>query len=284
MQTALNSPLQINADDFTYFQEVIRLLAGITLSNSKHELVQSRLRSRVTALSFGSFSEYRALLESLAPSDPEWQVLINLLTTNKTDWFREPQHFEMLIKSFLPAWLKLNKRHLQVWCAASSTGEEPYTLALLLNSAFQGTNVTFEITATDIDTNVLQTAKSGVYSKDRLIQIPERFHKEGFDFGRDEISAWVRVKKHLKEKIHFETFNLSEPRFPWKEKYDIIFCRNVLIYFSPEMTQAVVENAFQTAAKNAVLVIAHSESLQNLKTSWAYVQPSVYRKGGKLVW
>lgn len=277
-------PMPISDEDFGFFKTEILRLTGISLSEAKRELVKSRLRSRVVAMGLKGFEEYRIHLKSLSPSDTEWQEFVNSLTTNKTDWFREKEHFEILQNRFLPGWIKLGKRKLNVWCAASSTGEEPYSLALLLDTYFKGTPVDYEILATDIDTEVLNTAARGVYPKSGLMLVPEKYHKVGFDFGTKEISSWVRVKGRIKEKVHFEQFNLAQNIYPWKSRFDLIFCRNVLIYFNSETTRSVVENAHHAASKEAALFIAHSESLQNIKTSWKYLEPSIYKKGERASW
>ncbi len=129
----------------------------------------------------------------------------------------------------------------------------------------------------DIDTNVLGTAERGIYQKDQFYQIPEEFHVE-FDMGTKEIASWVRVNKRIKEKITFEPFNLTSSTYPWKDEFDIIFCRNVLIYFNSSTISHVAKNTYQAASSDSFLFIAHSESLQNVKSQWKYVKPSLYRK------
>lgn len=264
--------------DFNFFRSLIYQLAGISLSSAKRELVQSRLRSRAQSLGMDSFAEYGNYLEGLPEGHEEWESFINLLTTNKTDWFREPQHFDYIVEKFLPLWMSQGKKHLDVWCAASSTGEEPYTLSLVLNQALKGRGITYKIVATDIDTRVLSQAKNGVYSKDKLWQIPE-IYQDGFSMGTGEIAAWMKVKPAIKTHVEYGQLNLSHIPYPWENTFDLVLCRNVLIYFNPETIQSVVEGLYHTAQKQAVLLIAHSESLQNVKTSWKYQKPSIYSKG-----
>ncbi len=283
MNSLEKEQIKITNDDFLFFQRMIKEMAGISLSSHKTHLVQSRLRSRIIKLGMEHFSDYRKYLQTLNEDHEEWQIFVNQMTTNKTEWFREEEHFRILIEEYLPQWLKLKKQYLKVWCAASSSGEEAYSLALCLDSFFKNTDISFEIVATDIDTNVLNWAKSGVYPKEHLLTIPEHYHSRGFDFGTKEISSWVRVNKRIKDKITFEKFNLAQNQYPWKEKFDVIFCRNVLIYFNKTTIRSVVENSFSAASENAALFIAHSESLQNVETSWRYFRPSIYFKGTNLL-
>lgn len=259
-------------------QKKIFDLAGISLSPSKRDLVQARLRGRVTANGFKSFKEYVQFLEGLNDKDQEWEVFINSLTTNKTDWFREPEHFDYLVSDFLPKWLKLKKKHLRIWCAASLTGEEPYTLSLVLNAALKDSGVTYEIIASDIDTKVLAVATNGVYQNNQLYQIPTQYHS-GLAMGTGDISQWMKIKKPIKDKVSFQQFNLTKFPYAWDNRFDLVMCRNVLIYFASQTIEQVTQAMFEVSCPDACLIIAHSESLQNLKTSWKYIKPSIYGKG-----
>lgn len=275
--------LYLSQEEFLFFKEEIKKRSGINLSEMKANLVQARLRSRVLQLGLSSFEEYISHLNSVSARDPEWQLFINQLTTNKTEWFREDSHFHYLTNHFLPAWEKLGKSHLNVWCGASSTGEEPYTLALVLHQFFSFKATTFSVLATDIDTSVLQYASNGIYSKGELARIPEELRPH-FDRGTGDISEWVRVNQRIRQKIHFETFNLLSETYPWSGHFDLIFLRNVLIYFDEKTIRHVAEQCFKAAAPEAALFISHSESLQNHKTSWSFKKPSIYRKGRGSHW
>ena len=281
-----SSPLpnaSLSEGDFQAFREMIRDRAGISLSPAKRDLVQSRLRDRLSALRLPTHAEYRKLLEGLSDGDPEWQEFVNCLTTNKTDWFREPQHFRELEEGFLPRWRELKKSHLKVWCAASSTGEEPYTLSLVLHRLLKPSGLTYEILASDIDTEVLSYAANGVYSWSRIEgQVPE-LYRSGFVRGRDGIEDWGRVREEIRKPVSFRQVNLMEGLPGPSEEFDLIFLRNVLIYFDAAGATNVVEKLFEHAAKDALLVIAHSESLQNVKTRWRYRRPSLYHKGTKFL-
>lgn len=269
----------LSDDDFHFFKEKIFDLSGIYLSDAKKTLIQSRLNSQLEVHKFKTFSEYRKYLQNLSSSDDEYQKFVNLLTTNKTDWFREIEHFNYLQNDFIPKWLKLGKEKLLVWSAASSTGEEAYTLAMVLEKALKNSDKTFEIIGSDIDTNVISKASSGVYKKDQLENIPTEFHHH-FSMGTQEIEQWMKIGKDLKKFVRFEQFNLiSDDYSAFNKNFDLIFCRNVMIYFTPETIQAVADNCFTSTKDQGVLIISHTESLQNIKTKWKIKRPSVYTKG-----
>lgn len=276
--------MQLSAKAFEYFQFKIYSLAGISLSGAKHDLVQTRLRSRILTLGLPDYESYKDYLKSKSEDDPEWEAFINLLTTNKTDWFRESGHFDFITDEFLPRWKKLGKTHLNVWCAASSTGEEPYTLSLILHEALKESGHTYSILASDIDTRVLKTAVNGVYPIEFLPQIPERYQQIGFALGKEDISGWMKVKKEIRQHVEFMQFNLTKYPYPHVQKFDLVLCRNVLIYFNQETINRVVENIYQVTNPEGILIIAHSESLQNLATPWKYLRPSLYFKGPSSGW
>lgn len=268
----------MSREEFKFFRDKIFELAGISMNDGKLELLQSRLRSRVLRLELESFEDYKNYLVQGGPNCEEWEHFVNQLTTNKTDWFREEEHFVFLVEDFLRSWKKLGKRHLSVWCAASSTGEEPYTLSMVLHQALSGTGITYKVLATDIDTKVLNFAANGVYPRAGLALIPEEYHRHAFVMGTKEISDWMKIKKEIRENVEFRQLNLTNPDLD-QGNFDLIFCRNVLIYFNPQTIEKVIDNLFSLSSKEGILVISHSESLQNIKSKWKYVRPTVYQKG-----
>jgi chemotaxis methyl-accepting protein methylase len=266
----------IDEDDLRYFCALIEERAGIALKQTKHDLIKARLRARLDHHGLESYGEYRKLLEGLKKNDPEWETFVNLLTTNKTDFFREPAHFRFLTQQILPSWLASGQKIFRVWSAASSTGEEPYTLALVLRQHLPAGH-DFHITATDIDTEVLKAARNAVYSNVKRPEIPPEYHNF-IEAGHNEARGWFRIKRELKEKITFGQHNLISREIPG-EGYDLVLCRNVLIYFGHENID-FVQAKLRTATKpGGHLFIGHSESLQGLKHSWKMVGPSVFRKG-----
>lgn len=269
---------QLSFEDFCFFRDQIYTKAGIFLPDIKLNLVQARLRKRVLKLGFQDYESYRLYLEALPDFHEEWVVFINLLTTNKTEWFREEKHFKFITEEFLPRWIKLGKKHLRVWCAASSTGEEAYTLSLVLNLALRDTGITYEIIATDINTNVLALGENGVYQSSHLARIPAIYH-DGFTIGSDDLRDWMRVNSSIKERVSFTYFNLNNTPYRWKEKFDLTLCRNVMIYFNRQTIGRVVEAIHESSAKESVLIVSYSETLQNTNSSWTYLTPSIYTKG-----
>lgn len=268
----------LNKEDFRFFQERLLSQAGIFLSPSKLSLVQSRLGPRLRGKGFWNFSQYRSYLENCSASDSEWQEFVNRLTTNKTEWFREPNHFRYLENEYIPEWRKKQKDKLKVWSAACSTGEEAFTLALIMDAILSPTGVDFEVLATDIDTRVLSVGERGVYPIQHLESIPEQYHKGHFALGTSEISQWMRVSDRLRKKVQFAQHNLTLGVPEGAGEIDLIFCRNVMIYFSREVMSEVTRHLYSAAASGGKLIIGHSESLQNLRSGWTYQKPSVYRK------
>lgn len=268
---------QLEAEDLQYFSEKIKALAGIHITSSKKDLVRTRLRTRLLELGLESYSEYRECLKKLKPCDPEWQVFTNLLTTNKTDFFREPAHFDFLIEKIIPEWLTKNKREFKVWSAASSTGEEAYTLSMVLDHALPK-GYSYKIFASDIDTKVIQRASNAVYPKTKLVEIPEEYQKSSIDLGQGNVSAWFRLKKHLKDNATFAQHNLISEKIPSEAPFDLILCRNVLIYFEPKTIQAIQEKLFQATAQGGYLFIGHSESFQGLQHQWKPMAASIFKK------
>jgi chemotaxis methyl-accepting protein methylase len=267
----------LSEQEFFYFRDLIGNIAGISLSTGKKELIRSRLRSQVQSLGYSGFTEYRKHLESLASDDPEWQKFVNLLTTNKTDFFREPKHFDFLIHDFIPQWLRLGEKTLKIWSCASSTGEEPYTLAMVLKK-YLPKDRDFKILATDIDTNVLAKAKNAVYPISKLIEIPLEYQTDSINRGSGEVANWFHIKSDLKDKIVFKQHNLVENTYPGDDVFDLILCRNLLIYFSPETIGKVVQKLYQSAKPDGFLFIGHSESLQGISTSWKMQKPSIFSR------
>lgn len=276
----MSGALKIDESDLKYFCDMIEARAGIALKATKHELVRTRLRSRLIANSIDDFSAYRDLLNSIPADHPEWELFTNHLTTNKTDFFREIKHFEYLVSDILPAWLKTSERVFKVWSAAASTGEEAYTLAMVLRRHLPPDR-DFKILATDIDTAVLKTAQNAVYPLLKKPEIPVEYHDTCLDFGVGEAAGWFRIKKHLKDKVVFKTHNLIEQNSSAREVFNLVLCRNVLIYFTKETIDSVQKKLFQTTKRGGHLFIGHSESFQGLDHKWRPVLPSVYLRDTK---
>ena len=272
--------LKLSERDFKTVQKLIYDLAGITLSNSKQIMVHGRLAKRVRHLKLRSYSEYIDIV--LSGRDPdETTKFINALTTNKTDFYREKHHFDFLTNKAFPALrekaLAGRPKKLRIWCAASSTGEEPYTIAITVREFF-GVNSDWDIRilASDIDTDVLAKASEGVYDPERLVDVPVHIRQNYFTREkRSEDSPWM-VKPTLKELITFRRINLQESPWQINTEFDIIFCRNVMIYFNAETQKTLIERFAEKLTPEGNLIIGHSESLFGISDRFKPLGETVY--------
>ncbi len=271
--------LQIDLSDILFFKDKLSALCGIYLSERQYELLQSRLTRRLSELRLGSFAQYRALVADLPADHAEWQMFINEMTTNKTDFFREPSHFEFLQKIFLPKWAEAHSQSakLKIWSAACSTGEEAFTLAMVLDQYFKGED-RFKIFASDIDTSALAEATNSVYSRKKLSDIPAGLQAKSIVYGQDNFSGWGKMRDSLREKIDFFQLNLDDCPYPIQGPLDIIFCRNVFIYFQAHTIEKIVNAFYDLAAVGSILAVSHTETLQSINTPWVCVAPSVFEK------
>ena len=261
----------LSDQEFGHFQRFIFDAAGITLSPAKKALVCGRLDKRVHARQLSSFDEYFRLLKG--DSDPvEVQTAIDLLTTNETNFFREPKHFEMLraVASQPQA-----AAPFRVWSAASSSGEEAYSVAMVLADC-RGERP-FEVVGTDISTRVLARARTGHYPDQRTRQIPMHYLKRFCLKGQGKQAGTLLVARELRQKVRFLQANLND-RLPDLGSFDVVFLRNVMIYFNGDTKRQVVARILSTIKPGGYLYIGHSESLHEISTAVVQVAPSVYRK------
>lgn len=242
------------AADFKRVRDMIYKKAGIALADSKHEMVYSRLSRRLRALNLETFTQYLDILES-QPNSNEWESFTNSLTTNLTSFFRESHHFPILAEHAKSVGGPLN-----IWCSASSTGEEPYSIAITMCEAFGTLKPPVKIIATDIDTNVLRTCEAGVYPLERIEKMPKDQLKQFFLRGKGDRDGFVKVRKEVRDLITFRQLNLLGNDWPLEGPFDVIFCRNVMIYFD-KPTQAKILSRFVPLMKpNALLFAGHSEN------------------------
>ena len=276
------APLDMNytitPKEFEQFRALIYQECGISLNESKKTLLVSRLSKRLRTLELDSFQAYYDLLSGQTESD-EFTLLLDLVSTNKTDFFREPKHFDFLREQILPT--LQSTRRVRIWSSASSSGEEPYTIAMTLyDSVPDPERWDFQILASDISTRVLARAASGVYEGERVRDLPTGLVERHFLKGKGERAGMIKVKPHLSQMVRFRRINLMDDTFPIKSPLDLIFCRNVMIYFDhPTQTQLVTK--FHRYLKpGGYLFIGHSESLQRLDQPFESVAPTIYRKEG----
>ncbi|GGC92193.1 CheR family methyltransferase [Undibacterium terreum] len=256
--------------DFDRVRDLIYKKAGISLADSKQEMVYSRLARRLRATGLNSFVSYLDNLEK-EPSGAEWEAFTNALTTNLTSFFREEHHFPILAEH-----VKKKRDGLTIWCSASSTGEEPYSIAMTLCEAFNTMKPPVQIVATDIDTNVLATASKGVYNLDRLDKMsPERARKF-FLKGKGAQEGLVRVRQELRDLITFKQLNLLADSWPVSGEFDAIFCRNVMIYFDKPTQGKILKKFVPLMKSDGLLFAGHSENFLYVTDAFKLRGKTVY--------
>ena len=259
--------------DFERVRDLIYKRAGIALAESKQEMVYSRLARRLRAIGIGSFVQYLDMLERGGDAD-EWEAFTNALTTNLTSFFRESHHFPILAD-----FAKTLKEPATVWCSASSTGEEPYSIAMTLCEAYGSLTPPVQIVATDIDTNVLATGANGVYPLERIEKMsPERI-KKFFLRGKGAQEGFVRVRPELRKLITFKQLNLLGDAWPISGPFDVIFCRNVMIYFDKPTQSKILSRFVPLMKPHALLFAGHSENFLYVSDALRLKGKTVYELG-----
>jgi chemotaxis protein methyltransferase CheR len=261
--------------DFDRVQALIYQRAGISLHDGKHAMVYSRLSRRLRDTGYQSFKDYLSWLE--ATDGPEWQEFVNALTTNLTSFFREQHHFEIFashLKSRPPS------TRWQVWCNAASTGEEPYSIVMTAIEAL-GPKANFSLTASDIDSKVLATAAQGVYRLEGLMGLKgvnEERMQRFFLRGKGANEGMARVKPELPGMIEFISVNLIRDDWPFREAFDLVFCRNVMIYFDAQTQRKVLERIHRVMAPHSLLFVGHSENFSESKDLFVLKGKTVYER------
>jgi len=263
----------ISDQEFAQFQRFIYEAAGITLSEAKKALVSGRLAKRLEVRGVASYGDYFALLKSGDEPD-EVQTAIDLLTTNETYFFREPRHFDFLRTAAQEAPARPGQP-FRVWSAASSSGEEAYSIAMVLKDCLDGR--AFEVIGTDISSRVLQRARTGHYPEIRARQIPAEYRKRYCLKGLGPQAGTLLVDRSVRAHVRFAQANLNAP-LPELGGFDAIFLRNVMIYFNGETKQRVVRRVLETLRPGGHLFVGHSESLHGIAAGVEPIVPSVYRK------
>jgi len=262
---------EITDIEFKQFQRFIYGAAGISLHDSKKALVSGRLAKRLAACNIASYGEYLRLLNKGGRPD-EMQTAVDLLTTNETYFFREPKHFAFLRRQVTAEGGP--RSPFRVWSAAGSTGEEAYSIAMVLEDCIPGK---WEVMASDISTRVLSRACKGLYAMDRIDNFPASYLTRFCLKGRGEQEGMMLVAAELRRKVKFESINLNAT-LPSIGPFDIVFLRNVLIYFSMETKRAVVARVLNTLKPGGFLLIGHSESLSEVSSAVQPVAPAIYRR------
>lgn len=261
---------------FEQFKDLVYQKSGITLGPQKVALVSARIAKRIRALGLESHEDYfRFIIQD--ESSGELVHLLDSISTNVTSFYREPVHFEILA-DLVREWRVQSQPRFRIWCAASSTGEEPYTLAMTVLEALGGHHPDFRLLATDISTRVLETARQGIYAPSRIEPVPRHILQKYFQKVGSSHEGAYRVNDDVKRLLTFNRLNLSEPPFPMKGPFDVVFCRNVMIYFDTEVRRRLVLEISRLLKPGGYLMIGHSESLSGIVSPLTLVQPAVYRK------
>ena len=251
--------MELSAAQFKKLSDLVYGACGINLHDGKRQLLQARLAKRLRASGIRSVDAYMSLLGKDAR---ELQLFLDAVSTNHTFFFRENHHFECL-----------HQGHKAIWCAASSSGEEPYSIAIYcLEKGFKPT-----ILATDISTGVLEKGRQGIYPVEKTKNLPQGILQKYFQKGHGRMAGHVRAKNEIRNMVTFRQFNLLTDALP-SGGFDVIFCRNVLIYFDNDVKQRVIERLYQPLNPNGYFIIGGAESLNNFPHRYQYVKPSVYRK------
>lgn len=268
-------------ENYQFISNLMLEHAGIHLPVSKRELIYGRLVKRLRQLQLDSFEQYCGLLKQ--GDEEELVHCINSLTTNVTSFFRENHHFEYLLSTALPevfnSKTRENNKRIRIWSAGCSSGEEPYSIAMTIKqSQLFKAGWDIKILATDLDSRILSQAKAGIYNVEKLESLPVQQRKLWFRKGRGENEGLALVADEIKNMISFKLLNLADPVWPMRGLFDIIFCRNVVIYFEREMRQSLVNRFSDLLTQDGHLFIGHSESLFGISDRFKSVGNTIHRK------
>lgn len=271
--------LTLSDHEFDEIRKFIKGLTGINMGDSKRQLIYRRLRGRLKA---NNISSFRGYLDCLRQGDPsELEMFSNAVTTNLTSFFREKHHFDYLAQTIVPEILATkgnNGKRLRIWSAGCSTGEEPYSIAITLKESFENLGRwDAKILCTDLDSEVLSTCKAGVYSRERVEIIPEKQLKRWFKKSRAHGDEMVKVSPELQHLTIFNQLNLMDD-WPMHGRFDVIFCRNVIIYFDKPTQRALIDRFANILEDDGYLILGHSESLHNVSDRFSLLGQTVYRK------
>ena len=264
----------LREDQFKRISQLIYDLCGINLKDGKEALVRVRLMKRIRALRMESIGEYLSFIER-KDGRQELGLMVDVMTTNKTSFFREPEHFNYLAESVLP---DLKRRVLRFWSAACSSGEEPYSLAIVLRETMPDIDAKdVRILATDISTTMLERARRAVYGEETIRNLPERLFRKYLVKIPEERPPAYRVIDKVRAMVSLAWLNLIDS-WPMKGRFNVIFCRNVMIYFDRVTQQRLIERFWNIIEDGGYLFVGHSEGLSAISHKFRYVRPAVYRK------
>ncbi len=270
---------ELSTADFRKFSAYIYDQFGIKMPDIKRVMLQGRLLKRIRDLKMTSYSQYRDYFFSPEGQSKELYNFLSVVTTNKTDFFREPVHFDFMRNNALPEFHNEGRRHVSIWSSACSSGEEPYTVAMVMNEYLaQNPGMSFDITGSDISQNVLEKAARGVYPESAVAMIPMDLKRKYLLRSKNRENPTVRVAPLLQKNFSLKYLNLMDSVYDIKDEFDIIFCRNVLIYFDRETQEKVVQKLSDKLRKGGYLFIGHSESLSNMDVPLTNIKPTIFKR------
>ncbi len=271
---------KMSEKDFNRLSHFIYTEYGIKMPPAKKVMLQSRLQKRLRELNIASYREYTDYVFS-KEGESEIIHMIDVVSTNKTDFFREPAHFEFLTNYVLPEFVQINqsRRPLKLWSAGCSSGEEPYTISIVLNEFLEKQPAfDYSIFATDISTIVLEKAVTAVYHEDRVAMIPMSLKKKYLLKSKDKEQKNVRIVPALRHRVHFQRLNFMDNTYNVNETFDVVFCRNVLIYFDRETQEKVINKLCRNLRKDGYFFLGHSESITSIDVPLRQVKPTVFQR------
>lgn len=271
---------KLSTEDFNRLSSFIYKESGIKLPPVKRIMLQSRLQRRLKDLKIATFKEYCEYVFSKDGLNNEIIHMLDVVSTNKTDFFREPAHFEFLSSLVLPEFIEgSNNKIFKVWSAGSSSGEEPYTIAItLFEFTEQHPGFSFSILGTDISTRILEKATNAVYRGDSVENMPYNLTKKYLLKTTDRTNPTIKIAPHVRQEVRFDRLNLMDDYYNLPDTFDVIFCRNVLIYFDRQTQEKVINKLCAKLKPNGYFFLGHSESIMNMEVSLKHIKPTIYIK------
>lgn len=274
--------LKLSDGEFHRLSKFIFTNYGIKMPYEKKTMLQSRLHKRLRATGKNSFSEYVDYVFSEKGQNQEVIMMIDVVSTNKTDFFREPFHFEFIQDTFLPARILQNGstgNTINIWSAGCSSGEEVYTLAMVLeNAKLKTPQLNYSILGTDISIEMLKSASKGIYMEEKASVIPKEFLRKYFLRSKNRKDRKVRVKSEIRNRVTFKRLNFVDQKYNIEGQFDLIFCRNVLIYFEKNLQERVINNLCKKLKTGGYFFLGHSESITGMKVPLKQIRPTVFLK------
>ena len=274
--------IKMSVNEFNRLGGYIYKEFGIRMGIEKHTMLQARLQKRLKELQMLTFKEYIDYVLSKEGKELEIVEMVNQVSTNKTDFFREAQHFDFLVSDLLPIIKKVksnSEKQIKIWSAASSSGEEVYTIAMVMSDwCSHNPEYDYSIFGTDISTKVLDMAVNAIYKEDKIYPVKEAYKKKYLLKHKDPTQKIVRVIPELRRRCHFERLNLMDEKYNIKESFDIIFCRNVLIYFDRITQENVINKLCRSLRKGGIFFLGHSESILQMNVPLKQIKPTIFEK------